>query len=84
MRTGRLVAAVLLLMLSVGGAIAVWDEVRAVESELGTSGRVLLRPSGTERLIRVMVEAPSHDSAADAADRLVASVVAALGEGGGA
>jgi phosphoglucosamine mutase len=69
---------------ALGNATAVWDEVRAVESELGTSGRVLLRPSGTERLIRVMVEAPSHDSAADAADRLVASVVAALGESGGA
>jgi phosphoglucosamine mutase len=63
------------------GATEVWDEVRAVESQLGASGRVLLRPSGTERLVRVMVEAPTHDSAAGAADRLVASVVAALGDG---
>jgi phosphoglucosamine mutase len=66
---------------ALGSATAVWDEVRAVESQLGASGRVLLRPSGTERLVRVMVEAPTHDSAAGAADRLVASVVAALGDG---
>ncbi len=35
---------------------AVQDAVQAVESELGNSGRVLLRPSGTEPVVRVMVE----------------------------
>ncbi|MDQ3577736.1 MAG: phosphoglucosamine mutase [Actinomycetota bacterium] len=50
--------------------------VVAVESELGDTGRVLLRPSGTEQLVRVMVEAPTHDAAQSTADRL-ASVVAA-------
>jgi phosphoglucosamine mutase len=57
----------------------VWAEVGAVEAELGGRGRVLLRPSGTEPLVRVMVEAPTEQEAADAADRLVAAVSAALG-----
>ena len=61
------------------GAEAVWAEVRAVESELGGVGRVLLRPSGTEPLVRVMVEAPTEQVAAAAADRLVAAVKAAVG-----
>ena len=34
------------------------------------SGRVLLRPSGTEPLVRVMVEAPTDETARDVADRL--------------
>ncbi len=34
------------------------DAVRAVESQLGQQGRVLLRPSGTEPVVRVMVEGP--------------------------
>ena len=55
------------------------SEVRAVEAELGDHGRVLLRPSGTEPLIRVMVEAPTHEQAERAADRLVAVVSAAAG-----
>jgi phosphoglucosamine mutase len=61
------------------GAAGVWDEVRAVEQDLGGEGRVLLRPSGTEPLVRVMVEAPTESAAMDAADRLSAAVVEALG-----
>jgi phosphoglucosamine mutase len=57
----------------------VWAEVRAVEAELGDHGRVLLRQSGTEPVVRVMVEAPTEDAAKKAADRLVAAVQAALG-----
>jgi phosphoglucosamine mutase len=53
---------------------AVADEVAAVEAELGDHGRVLLRPSGTEPLVRVMVEAPTAELAGAAADRLVAAV----------
>ncbi len=49
--------------------------VAEVEKELGDSGRVLLRPSGTEPVVRVMVEAPTHDAAQSLADRL-AKVVA--------
>lgn len=50
------------------------DAVAAVEAELGDTGRVLLRPSGTEQLIRVMVEAPEEDVAQSAADRLAGVV----------
>ncbi len=49
----------------------VLEAVAAVEAELGDSGRVLLRASGTEPLVRVMVEAASGDVARASADRLV-------------
>jgi phosphoglucosamine mutase len=51
--------------------------VNAVEDELGETGRVLLRPSGTEQLVRVMVEAPTQEQADAVAHRL-AEVVAAV------
>jgi phosphoglucosamine mutase len=57
----------------------VWAAVRAVQADLGDQGRVLLRQSGTEPLVRVMVEAPTEQAAAEAADRLVAAVTATLG-----
>lgn len=57
----------------------VWAEVEAVEAELGATGRVLLRPSGTEPLVRVMVEAVSEEQAAECAHRLSCVVVEALG-----
>ncbi|MDZ7577334.1 MAG: phosphoglucosamine mutase [Candidatus Nanopelagicales bacterium] len=44
------------------------------ETKLGSSGRVLLRPSGTEPLVRVMVEAPSQDEAREVADGLAAVI----------
>ena len=53
------------------------DEVAAAERQLGERGRVLIRPSGTEPLVRVMVEASSQDQARSVADRLAASVEAA-------
>ena len=40
------------------------------EAALGERGRILLRPSGTEPLVRVMVEAPTHDEAQGVAERL--------------
>ncbi|CAB4654307.1 MAG: phosphoglucosamine mutase [Actinobacteria bacterium] len=53
--------------------------VSAAESELGDSGRVLLRASGTEPLIRVMVEASSDSVASEIADRLAEVVAQELG-----
>ncbi|MET1071798.1 MAG: phosphoglucosamine mutase [Umezawaea sp.] len=53
---------------------AVSDAVAEVTTELGDSGRVLLRPSGTEQLVRVMVEATSHEVAESAARRLAGVV----------
>jgi phosphoglucosamine mutase len=53
---------------------AVWIESGRVERELGDSGRVLLRASGTESCIRVMVEAPTQE-AAESHARSIASVV---------
>ena len=48
--------------------------VAAEEDLLGDSGRVLLRPSGTEDLVRVMVEAPTHELASEVAERLAGVV----------
>ena len=61
-------------------AVAASDDVRAAvadaERELGDTGRVLLRPSGTEQLVRVMVEAATAEQAKAMAVR-IAEVVAA-------
>ncbi|HEX2176476.1 MAG TPA: phosphoglucosamine mutase [Nocardioidaceae bacterium] len=52
--------------------------VREAEAELGDGGRVLLRPSGTEAVVRVMVEAQSAEQAERVAQRLAAVVQVAL------
>jgi phosphoglucosamine mutase len=61
-------------------ATAFWAEVAAVESELGAGGRVLVRPSGTEPLVRIMVEASTGEAATTYTDRLEAALTAALGK----
>lgn len=53
----------------------VWEAVREVERELGGDGRVLVRASGTEPVVRVMAEAPTVSMARDVTSRL-AQVVA--------
>ncbi|MFI9175607.1 phosphoglucosamine mutase [Streptomyces lincolnensis] len=53
--------------------------VADAERELGSTGRVLLRPSGTEPLVRVMVEAADIDQARSVAGRLADVVKSALG-----
>ena len=50
------------------------EQIAGVETELGDHGRVLVRPSGTEPLVRVMVEAPTEAAARAAANRLAAVV----------
>ena len=52
--------------------------VMEAQAELGDSGRVLLRPSGTESLVRVMVEAESYEAANGVAHRLADAVKASL------
>ncbi|MGH7866400.1 MAG: phosphoglucosamine mutase, partial [Candidatus Dormibacteraceae bacterium] len=61
----------------VSAAAEVHEAVDKVEAELGDAGRVLLRPSGTEQLVRVMVEAPTQLLALQSATRL-ADVVASV------
>ncbi len=58
---------------------ALADAIRSAEARLGETGRVLVRASGTEPLVRVMVEAADEGEAREVADGLVAVVEAELG-----
>lgn len=57
-------------------APAVLNAVREAEAQLGETGRILLRPSGTEQIVRVMVEASDEDTARQVAHRVAKSVSA--------
>ena len=57
-----------------GHARGLWEEVERAEESLGREGRVLVRASGTERVIRVMVEAPTRATA----ERVAASLADAV------
>lgn len=57
----------------------IWETVRSVESGMGGAGRVLVRASGTEPLIRVMVEAEEMSDAQAAAQKIAAVVTEELG-----
>ena len=61
------------------GATAVWKAVEQEQVRMGDTGRVLVRPSGTEALVRVMVEAETQEEANATAERLAAVVAAELG-----
>jgi phosphoglucosamine mutase len=55
-------------------AAPVLDVAKSVEAGLGGTGRVLLRPSGTELLVRVMVEASTQTIAQESAERIADAV----------
>jgi phosphoglucosamine mutase len=59
---------------SLAGAAGVWEAAEREDAALEGRGRVLLRPSGTEPLVRVMVEAPSAEEAEAVCERLVSLV----------
>jgi phosphoglucosamine mutase len=61
---------------TVAQAPSVQTAVQQAEAELGDTGRILLRPSGTEQIVRVMVEAADEDTARQVAIRVAASVSA--------
>jgi len=75
-----------LINVKLGGAVAkeimqkpqVTEAVAAVEAEMGDSGRVLLRPSGTEPLIRVMVEGSDADQVQRKAEQIADAVRSTL------
>jgi phosphoglucosamine mutase len=64
----------------IDAATELWDEVSEVEARLGEDGRVLVRSSGTEPLIRVMVEAATQNEAKSYADRLARTATSVLGK----
>lgn len=55
------------------------EVIEAVEQEMDGEGRVLVRPSGTEPLVRVMVEAPTKEDCEKYADQVVAVIDGLLG-----
>jgi phosphoglucosamine mutase len=59
---------------TVAEAPSVRAAVADAEAELGDTGRILLRPSGTEQVVRVMVEAPDEDTANQVALRVASHV----------
>ncbi len=58
-----------------GDATEVWDLVRKHEADLGDNGRIVLRASGTEPQVRVMVEAPTSEQC----ERIAAEIADAAG-----
>jgi phosphoglucosamine mutase len=64
---------------SLAAAAGVHEAVSLEDEALNGRGRVLVRPSGTEPLVRVMVEAPTEEEAEDVCARLVAIVAHELG-----
>jgi phosphoglucosamine mutase len=75
----RLVNVTVRDLAAVQSAGAVWEAVERESEGLEGRGRVLVRPSGTEPLVRVMVEAPDADECQEIADRLAKIVESELG-----
>ncbi|HKV68635.1 MAG TPA: hypothetical protein VJN72_11165, partial [Gaiellales bacterium] len=66
---------------ALAGSERIWQEVAAAEAKLGEDGRVVLRASGTEPVVRVMVEAADAASCAAICNHLVGIVQTEIGEG---
>ena len=66
---------------ALAGAVAVWRAVEGESARLGGDGRILVRPSGTEPLVRVMAEAPTAAECDDVCERLTRVVTEHLGGG---
>jgi phosphoglucosamine mutase len=64
---------------AIAGATSVWEAVEKEAAALEGRGRVLLRPSGTEPLVRVMAEAPTAEEADAVCERLAGVVREELG-----
>lgn len=58
---------------------AVQSAIKAQAEKMGDAGRILVRPSGTEPLVRVMVEAPTHEDAHEVAEAIADVIEAELG-----
>jgi phosphoglucosamine mutase len=67
---------------ALGTAAGVWEVVEAESNGLEGEGRILVRPSGTEPVVRVMVEAPTHERCQEVAARVVEVVERDLGPRG--
>jgi phosphoglucosamine mutase len=64
---------------ALGQAAGVWEAVEAESSALEGRGRILVRPSGTEPVIRVMVEAPTDEECQAVVERLSTVIADELG-----
>lgn len=51
--------------------VKILDEIANIETEMNGKGRVLVRPSGTEPLVRIMVEAQTEDICESYIDRIL-------------
>jgi phosphoglucosamine mutase len=65
---------------ALAGSERIWQEVEAAEAKLGEDGRVVVRASGTEPVVRVMVEAENAASCAAVCNHLVGIVQGEIGE----
>lgn len=59
---------------------AVVDAIDSVEKDMAGDGRVLVRPSGTQELLRVMAEGPTQEITQEYVDRIVKVVTTEMGE----
>jgi phosphoglucosamine mutase len=66
---------------ALSAASSVWDAVESESAELAGEGRVLVRPSGTEQVVRVMAETPTRERCEAICARVAAVVERELGRG---